>query len=187
MLDSLFGYIDHPAWPVLVVVISTFMLEDLAIIGAALLAASEKMAPGVAFSAVCLGMFIGDTALYLLGRAALIWPKLRRKIRHPIIQKQVQPLRDSPWKQLMLIRCMPGLRTFGYIACGLARVPATPFCFANLASIIAWAAALFITTYVLGRQFGEQLHEWMWFLLPFAIIAFIYTQRRARQSMEEAT
>ena len=42
MLDSLFGYIDHPAWPILVVVISTFMLEDLAIIGAALLAASEE-------------------------------------------------------------------------------------------------------------------------------------------------
>ena len=54
MLDSLFGYIDHPAWPILVVVISTFMLEDLAIIGAALLAASEKMAPGVAFFAVCI-------------------------------------------------------------------------------------------------------------------------------------
>ena len=78
MLEGLFGYIDHPAWPVLVVVISTFMLEDLAIIGAALLAASEKMAPGLAFFAVCLGMFIGDTALYFFGRLALVWPKLRR-------------------------------------------------------------------------------------------------------------
>jgi len=186
MLEGLFGYIDHPAWPVLVVVISTFMLEDLAIIGAALLAASEKMAPGLAFFAVCLGMFIGDTALYFFGRLALVWPKLRRKIRHPIIQKQIRPLRESPWHQLMLIRCMPGLRTFGYIACGLARVPVLPFCIANLASIIAWAAALFFTTYVMGRQFGEELHDWMWFILPLALVAFVVGQRRIRRRMEEA-
>ena len=184
MLDGLLTYFNHPAWPVLVVVISTFMLEDLAIIGAALLAASERMAPGLAFFAVCLGMFIGDTALYLFGRAALEWPKLRRKLRHPIIRKQVQPLRKSPWHQLMLIRCMPGLRTFGYIACGLARVPVVPFCLANLASIIVWAAGLFITTFYLGKQFGEQLQEYMWFLLPVAIILFVLGQKRLRRKME---
>jgi len=184
MIDQLLNYFDHPAWPVLVIVISTFMLEDLAIIGAALLAASERIAPGVAFFAVCLGMFIGDTALYFFGRAALIWPKLRRKLRHPIIRKQVQPLRKSPWHQLMLIRCMPGLRTFGYIACGLARVPVIAFCLANLMSIIVWAAVLFGPTFLLGKQYGEQIREGMWFILPVAVVLFIMSQRRIRRKME---
>ena len=186
MLESLFGLYDNPAWPILVVVVSTFALEDLAIIGAGLLVASERMAPGTAFFAVCLGMFIGDTALYLLGRLALVWPWLRRKTRHPLIQKQVQPLRQSPWHQLMLIRCMPGIRTFGYIACGVAKVPLIPFCLANLLSIIGWAAALFFTTLFLGQQFGEQLHDAMWFILPVALVLFIWCQRRIRLNMESA-
>ncbi len=184
MIDELLGYIDHPLWPVLVVIVSTFALEDLAIIGAAMLVVAEKMAPGTAFTAVCVGMFIGDTALYLLGRLALVWPWLRRYSRHPMIQSQVVPLRQSPWQQLMLIRCMPGIRTFGYMACGIARVPLIPFCLANLVSIIAWAAALFGTTLFIGKQFGEQLQGMMWYLLPVAVVLFFYCQRRIRQSME---
>src|SRR5690606_41087332 len=43
MLDSLLTYSDSPYWLVLIVIVSTFMLEDLAIIGAALLAASGKI------------------------------------------------------------------------------------------------------------------------------------------------
>jgi len=184
MLDEFLGMYDHPLWPILVVIVSTFALEDLAIMGAALLVVAEKMAPGTAFVAVCVGMFIGDTALYLLGRLALVWPWLRRKARHPMIHNQVMPLRRSPWQQLMLIRCMPGIRTFGYMACGIARVPLVPFCLANLLSIIAWAAALFYATLFLGKQFSEELHEYMWLLLPLAIVLFIYCQRKIRQRME---
>ena len=132
MLEDLLLYYDHPVWPIFLVVISTFVLEDIAIIGAGFLAASEKMAPGLAFFAVCLGIFIGDTALYLLGRLALVWPWLRHKMRQPLIRRQMRPLQLSPWSQIMLIRCMPGIRTFGYIACGLARVHPVPFCLANV-------------------------------------------------------
>ena len=65
MLEDLLLYYDHPVWPIFLVVISTFVLEDIAIIGAGFLAASEKMAPGLAFFAVCLGIFIGDIYLYI--------------------------------------------------------------------------------------------------------------------------
>lgn len=184
MLEDLLTYYDHPAWPIFLVVISTFVLEDLAIIGAGFLAASEKMAPGVAFSAVCLGIFIGDTALYLFGRLALVWPWLRHKTRQPLIRRQIRPLRLSPWTQIVLIRCMPGIRTFGYIACGLARVHPVPFCLANLVSIVVWAAALFFPTLYLGKQFGEELHGYMWYLLPFALLFFWLGQRRIKRKIE---
>jgi membrane protein DedA with SNARE-associated domain len=184
MLESLLNFSDSPLWLVTVVVVSTFMLEDLAIIGAAILAASGRMAPELAFGATCLGMFIGDSALYLLGRAALIWPSLGRRFEHELIQRQVAPLQQAPWHQLALIRCMPGLRTFGYIACGLARVPGTTFTIANVISILIWAAALFGVAFVLGKQYAESMAEWLWWLLPFALLFFVLGQRRLRQRME---
>lgn len=183
MLDSLLSVSQDPVWLVLVVIVSTFMLEDLAIIGAAMLAASNKISPDIAFAATCVGMFIGDTALYLTGRAALVWPWLKEKLDSELIQRQIRPLQKAPWHQLALIRCMPGLRTFGYIACGLARVPGTTFTIANVASILAWAAALFGVAFWLGRHYAEQLHDWIWWLLPIALLVFVMGQRKIKQQM----
>lgn len=185
MLDSLLTYSDHPMWLFFVVVISTFVLEDLAIIGVALLAATERIHPAVGFSALCVGMFVGDTALYFLGRAAHRWPWLGNKFQHPIIKRQVTPLQRAPWHQLVLIRCMPGLRTFGYIACGLARVPTLPFTLANLLSILIWAAVLFYLTYSLGQRYAESIQEWIWWVMPVALLIFVLGQRKLRQKMEQ--
>jgi membrane protein DedA with SNARE-associated domain len=181
MLDSLLSVSQNPAWLVLVVIVSTFMLEDLAIIGAAMLAAAGRMEPTLAFAATCGGMFIGDSALYLTGRGALIWPWLRKKFEHDLIQRQITPLQEAPWHQLALIRCMPGLRTFGYIACGLAQVPGSTFTIANVSSILVWAATLFGAAFWLGRQYAEQMHELMWWLLPIALLLFVMAQRRSRK------
>ena len=184
MLDSLLSYSDSPYWLVLIVIISTFMLEDLAIIGAALLAASGKMMPELAFAATCVGMLIGDTALYLLGRLAHRWPWLAHHCRHPLIERQVRPLQQAPWHQLALIRCMPGLRTFGYIACGVARVPGWTFTVANVVSILIWAAGLFGVAFWLGQAYAEQLQAWLWWLLPVAVVLFFLGQKRLRARLE---
>lgn len=186
MAESLLSYSDSPLWLVLVIIVSTFMLEDLAIIAAALLAASGRLMPELTFMAVCCGMFIGDSALYLAGRLAYIWPWLGRHCQHPLISRQISPLQQAPWHQLALIRCMPGLRTFGYIACGIARVPAAAFSLANLVSIIVWAGLLFGVAYSLGRQYAEQVHEWLWWLLPLALVVFVIGQKRLRTRLETA-
>lgn len=186
MLESLLSYSDSPLWLVLVVIVSTFMLEDLAIIGAAMLAASGRMAPELAFMATCTGMFIGDTALYLGGRLAHVWPWLARHCQHELISRQIRPLQQAPWHQLALIRCMPGLRTFGYIACGIARVPGRIFTLANTVSIAAWAGLLFGVAFMLGRRYAEQMHEWLWWLLPLALLLFVFGQKRVRARMETA-
>ena len=186
MLDSLLSYSSHPAWLMLIIVVSTFAMEDLAIIGAGLLAASGKLSVELAFAATCFGMFVGDSAHYLFGRLALVWPWLNRRLQHELIQRHIEPLQHAPWPQLALIRCMPGLRSFGYIACGLARVPAGTFTVANVVSIAVWAAGLFATAYWLGNQYADQLSEWLWWLLPFALLLFVFCQRRLRQSMAQA-
>ncbi len=177
---------DNPTLLVVAVIISTFMLEDLAIIAAAMLAVSGRMSPEIAFTAVCTGMLIGDTALYLFGRLANTWERLGQWLNHPLIRRQTVPLQQSPWQQLALIRCMPGIRTFGYIACGIARVPALPFTLANVVSILIWAAGLFGGAYLLGQHFAEQMHEWLWWLMPVALVLFVLGQRRIRQNMEES-
>ncbi|GGY54026.1 hypothetical protein GCM10011297_28560 [Bacterioplanes sanyensis] len=185
MLESLLSYSSHPAWLVLIIIVSTFAMEDLAIIGAALLAASGRIAPELAFAATCFGMFVGDTAHYLFGRLALVWPWLNARMQHDLIQRQVVPLQQAPWHQLALIRCMPGLRSFGYIACGLARVPGSTFTIANVVSILVWAAGLFGVAYWLGNRYAEDLQQWLWWLLPVALLLFFIGQRRLRQNVEQ--
>lgn len=185
MLTDVLSYSDSPLWLVLVVIVSTFALEDLAIIGAAFLAANGRISPDIAFAATCAGMFIGDSALYLLGRFAHLWPWLAKRFESPIIQRQVIPLQRAPWYQLALIRCMPGLRTFGYIACGLAKVPGWTFTIANIVSIFIWAASLFSIAYFMGKQYAQELEEWLWLLLPVALLLFVFGQRKLRQKMEE--
>ena len=184
MLESLLSYSDSPVWLVLVIIVSTFMLEDLAIIAAALLAAGGRLAPELTFAAVCSGMFIGDSALYLAGRLAHVCPWLGRHCRHPLISRQITPLQQAPWHQLALIRCMPGLRTFGYVACGIARVPAVAFSLANFVSILAWAGLLFGVAYMLGRQYAEQVQEALWWLLPLALLLFVVGQKRLRSRLQ---
>ena len=180
MLDSLIYLYDHPAWLIGIVVVSTFMLEDLAIIGAALLAASGKIDPVHAWCAVVLGIFIGDSALYAIGRLVHIWPWLKRKMAQPMIQSRVAPLKNAAWHQLAWIRGMPGLRTFGYIACGVAKVPAYRFSVANLVSIWVWAGVIYITIYYLGRQYAESMEQWLWWCLPIALLIFALGHRRNR-------
>ena len=105
MPDFLLNISDTPAWLVIAVIVSTFMLEDLAIIAAAMLAVSQKISPEIAFTAVCTGMLIGDTALYLFGRLANAWQKLGRWMNHPVIRHHTVPLQQAPWQQLVLMRC----------------------------------------------------------------------------------
>lgn len=182
MLDSLLNLYDHPGWLVLVVVISTFMLEDLAIIGAALLAASGRMAVEDAFCAVVIGIFVGDSALYMIGRLVHVWPWLAKKLANPMIQRQAGPLRGASWKQLALIRCMPGLRTFGYIACGVAKVHSGRFSFANIFSIVIWAGGIFGCAFYLGQQYANSIEQSLWWCLPIALLIFWLGQRKVKSS-----
>lgn len=185
MLTDFLSYSDNPLWLVLVVIVSTFALEDLAIIGTAFLAANGKISPEVAFAATFAGIFIGDGFLYFLGRIAHLVPWLARRFHAPLIQRQVIPLQRAPWHQLALVRCMPGLRTFGYIACGLAKVPISTFVIANVISIFIWALTLFSIAYFLGKQYADLLHDWLWVLLPIALILFVLGQRKLRQKIEQ--
>lgn len=164
------------------IIVSTFMLEDVAIIAAALLAIAGKIRPELAFMAVCCGIFIGDTGLYLAGRASHIWPWLARRFAHPILQKQVAPLRHASWRQLLWIRAMPGLRTFGYLACGIARINGVKFTLANALSILLWAALLFGILYIFGRQYAQQLEGAIWWFMPAALGIFMlgYWQLRKK-------
>ena len=82
---------------------------------------------------------------------------------------------------------MPGLRTFGYVACGVARVPGWTFTVANVVSILAWAATIFGVAYWLGQSYAEQLQAWLWWLLPVAVVLFFLGQKRLRARLEAET
>ena len=63
-------------------------------------------------------------------------------------------------------------------------MPGWTFTIANVVSIWVWAAGIFGVAYVFGKQYADSMTEWLWWLLPVAVLVFVLGQRRLRQNIE---
>lgn len=138
---------------------ATFVLEDIAAIGAGLLLATGQISWPAAFAACFLGIWSGDTGLYTLARyAGRAWfeksslRKFAGKVAH-----------SENWFAkrgigiLIFSRMVPGARLPTYLAAGFLRVPLPRFL------LVTGPAAFFWTLIVLfiSRTFGEQVAHWL--------------------------
>lgn len=78
---------------------------------------------------------------------------------------------------------MPGLRTFGYLACGIAKINGARFSAANALSIVLWAALLFGVLYGFGKQYAQLLEGAIWWFMPAALLVFIWGYWRLRKKI----
>jgi membrane protein DedA with SNARE-associated domain len=103
---------------VLVLVLTTFLLEDVAIAAGAALATQGMLSWELAFAAVAGGIALGDVGLYACGLGARRVHWLRRKYiadRAPWLQDKLQGRLPSA---VLLARVVPGLRLVTYTLCG---------------------------------------------------------------------
>jgi membrane protein DedA with SNARE-associated domain len=143
----------------LALVLTSFLLEDVAIAAGASLAATGLLSWGVAFGWVFLGIAIGDIGLYATGLGARRIPWLR--------QKYIAPQRDSSIKHrleqnlptaVLLARVIPGLRLVTYVLCGFLRLPFLAFCLWVALAVALWTAALLGLGAVAGAPLAQALH-----------------------------
>jgi membrane protein DedA with SNARE-associated domain len=136
---------------------SVLVLEDVAVIGAALLVVNSMVsmpwAAGASFSAI----WVGDVGLYALaffyGRSLLEKSWFKR-----LFGKKLKLDRTEAWFQkhgilaLLLSRPIPPARLPAYVVSGVLRVPAVKFLPITAATCATWVAGLFWLSYHVGMM-----------------------------------
>lgn len=153
-------------WVIAVVlVLTTLLLEDLAIAAGVSLATQGLISWGLSLAAVGGGIAAGDLGLYAVGWAATRVPWLRHRYvgeRAMWASGQMQSRLPSA---VLLARVIPGLRLLTYTACGFLRVPLLSFTAWVLLAVTLWTLGL----YGLSVAFGHALTEALGLPPPVAV------------------
>lgn len=158
LLDAALRGAAQPWLICLALVLTTFLLEDLALAAGAALAVQGSLSWELAVLAVGGGIALGDLGLYGLGQAANRVPYLRRRF---IEERRTDWLRgklkDRFGSAILLARVIPGLRLVTYTACGFFRLPIWPFIAWVLLAVTLWTVGLMWFGAALGGMLGAAL------------------------------
>jgi len=141
----------------LLIFVSTFVLEDIAVLGAALLVVNSMVALPWAAASSFAGIWIGDFGLYVLARH-FGRPVFERSWFKRLIGKKIDLARSEGWFRdhgtaaIVISRAVPGTRLPTYLAAGLLKVPLLRFLTITGAACIIWVAVLFGFSYHVGMM-----------------------------------
>lgn len=141
----------------LLIFASALVLEDVAVLGAALLVVNSMVSLPWAAGSSFAGIWFGDLGLYLLalrfGR-----PVFEKSWFKRLFGKKTDLARSEAWFRdhgaaaILLSRAVPGTRLPTYLAAGLLRVPAGRFIAITALACVVWVAALFGISYHIGMM-----------------------------------
>jgi membrane protein DedA with SNARE-associated domain len=141
----------------LALVLTTLLLEDVAIAAGVALATQGTISWGLSLAAVGGGIAGGDLGLYALGIGATRVPWLQRRyVGERSAWAREQVTRRLP-SAVLLARVIPGLRLVTYTACGFLRVPFAPFSLWVLVAVALWTVALYGLSLAIGAGLARQL------------------------------
>ena len=135
----------------------TFVLEDVAVLGAALLVVNSMVSLPWAAGSSFAGIWFGDLGLYFLalqfGR-----PVLQKSWFRRFVGRNIDLGKSEGWFQsygtlaILISRVIPGTRLPTYLAAGLLRVPASRFVIVTAGACLVWVAGLFWFSYHIGMM-----------------------------------
>jgi len=156
------------------IVVSTFLLEDAAIVYAALVSASGMISPPLAFAALFIGIYSGDVGLYGLGALANRFEPARRMLGEGRIQRARCWLRRRAVATLVGARFVPGSRLPLYTASGFLRVPFVVFAITTGSASLAWCLVVFSLVYLFGAHAAEMFGEAKYIVAAVVLLALVF-------------
>jgi membrane protein DedA with SNARE-associated domain len=161
--------------------LSTFVLEDVAAVGAGFLLASGALAWPIAFSACFMGIWIGDAGLYAFARVVgrnwferTSWSRFSPRVE----ESERWFARRGNWI-LVFSRLLPGARLPTYLAAGFLRLPVNRFLIVTGTASLLWTLLVLSVVQVLGAKalvWLGPLRKTGWVLLPSLLICFLGLQ-----------
>lgn len=140
------------------IIVLSYLLEDAALILAAGMASAGMLDIATAWAAAFIGILSGDLMVYAGAR----W--LRKPFR------RARALPPPGYRELVISRFIPGIRTFTCGWSGFSRMPATPFFAIVAGSGLIWTGAVFALVLRPGAQAGSWLDHARWLSLPMLIL-----------------
>ena len=148
-----------PLWQGAGFFFATFVLEDLAAIGAGLLLATGTISWPIALFSCFLGIWFGDTGLYALarfgGRPWFVRSVLRKYSNK--VDRSEKWFAKRGTLILVFSRCVPGARLPTYLAAGFLRLPLPRFLFVTGAAALVWTLLILWLAQTLGVQLVHKL------------------------------
>jgi membrane protein DedA with SNARE-associated domain len=134
--------------------LGTFVLEDLAAIGAGLLLAAGSISWPAAFIACFLGIWSGDASLYALARCGgRRWFERSRFQRYSARVTQSETWFAKRGTSILIFsRMLPGTRLPTYLAAGFLRIPWKPFLLVTGSASFAWTLLVLWLSHSLGAR-----------------------------------
>ncbi len=139
--------------------LATFVLEDVAAVGAGLLLAGGGISWPAAFIACFLGIWMGDAGLYALARhAGREWFE-RSSLRRfaPRVTESERWFAERGTPILIFSRLVPGARLPTYLAAGFLRVSLPRFLVVTGVASCVWTVAVLF----FAQMFGTRLTSWL--------------------------
>ena len=180
-----------PFWKAAGFFFATFILEDVAAVGAGLLLAAGQISWPAAFLACFLGIWFGDVGLYAIARiGGRRWfERSRFKKFASKVDRSEQWFSKRGTPILIFSRVVPGTRLPTYLAAGFLRVPIMRFLFVTGIASFIWTLAILRLT----QLFGAKLLDWLnaykhggliLIVVGIALIAILQLLRRVATKIE---
>lgn len=157
LLPAAIAWASSPWMLAVLLLLSTFVLEDAAILAGTALATQGALPVELAFAALAIGIALGDMGLYGLGRLAgrLAW--VRRVLDGDRGRRAETFLRLRMIPAVLFSRVVPGLRMPTYVAAGAMRLDLALFALLVALGTLVWTGLLFGLGVTAGGALGEAL------------------------------
>ena len=183
MLNTLLYWSENPFIIATAIIFLSYLLEDAAIVGAALLSVDGALPISIAIAAVFIGIATGDVALFYLGRWSHKIRWVQTRLAHPKVQFIQTKLRKNAFLNVFLIRFLPGLRGTGYLVCGVLDIKPLTFFLAVGSATLLWSILIFSSIFALGDAFWLTDSIWRWLLAPLLILLILVINRTINNTL----
>lgn len=178
-LEQLQNYHGPPFLLALLICLGTLVSEDLACLAAGVLAAKGWIPFPLALSGAITGIYLGDLALYGLGRLSKKsrgrWRWLDRLVSEERVERGRQLFERYGTRWIFLSRFLPGSRLPSYVAAGAVGWSFPRFASALAVAVLIWTPVLVGFAFFSGQQalaILEGYQKWAYpilFLLIFVL------------------
>lgn len=156
------------------IILMSFLMEDLATVGAAMLAAAGTISPAMAATGLFIGIFLGDLSLYAAGALARRHTWTLKRLGTDRLQRGQDWLRQRYVVSLLTARCLPGMRLPTFAASGFLGLSFRTFFAVLLLAGVVWTALIFMIVYKLGLQVAEAMGPWRWIAAGTLIVLVLF-------------
>ena len=182
------AYAQNPYVLALLIILGTFILEDVAISVAALLSASAAISIETALCALIIGVIIGDFGLYGLGRwfNKSVW--VQKLLKKEGAKYTEGVLRRRQIEMTVFSRFVPGMRLPTYVSMGLFSINFKVFFYTVLIAATFWTSFLFFLFFKIGEEAMDMVGKYqiisitaiilLAFILPYVIRYIVQSYKK---------